>query len=515
MVYTTDSTLQGYLTGNRIFRITNRVSDDGKCEFWSNGQATSESSPESGSWEIMTGRLRSAVLDEKSRARGSTAPLVYYLEGFSFIASLIPLSYESDNIRGPETAKTTLDHIVSTVGTAKVTFYSSSDNGPTIKTHLRRMSMMHLIREIARIGDTTNDFIYYLEVFHDSSFIPELRYFSPANAIYETGNPFGGGRDEGRLLAADMELRSFHVYKDRERVKNRVIIRYGGTHGGVAATDSAAATDSTFPEKREAIIRSPMVQDATTADQFAETIKEMYKGTSEGLKWAEATLKEAELFSGDFDAVLGDQVGIEDTASGTEIFQGKFLKFHYMQAGEQLTITLGLPRAEKEETEAIDRLDGQTEQDAAARETMPAIPVAKTARVKLSGNQSINDATLTALSFGAEDADTDSFHDNSTNPSRLTAPVTGYYIVEGGVEFASNATGRRAVQIRKNGSVFYASLMVDACSSDATLLPVSAIVQLNAGDYVEIMVFQNSGGALNAVADSRATRAEIGLLGTT
>lgn len=73
------------------------------------------------------------------------------------------------------------------------------------------------------------------------------------------------------------------------------------------------------------------------------------------------------------------------------------------------------------------------------------------ARVYTTANQSIANATWTAINFGGEDYDTDTIHDNSTNNSRFTCKTSGKYVILGYFTFVPNSTGRRVVQIRENG----------------------------------------------------------------
>jgi hypothetical protein len=115
---------------------------------------------------------------------------------------------------------------------------------------------------------------------------------------------------------------------------------------------------------------------------------------------------------------------------------------------------------------------------------------------------SISHSTVTALTFNSERFDTNSLHDTGSNTSRLTAPVTGVYMISGSVQFASNATGIRAAFIRLNGSTNIATQILPVASStDIFTFGVQTIYQLTAGDYVELTVFQNSGGSLNVNSD--------------
>lgn len=113
--------------------------------------------------------------------------------------------------------------------------------------------------------------------------------------------------------------------------------------------------------------------------------------------------------------------------------------------------------------------------------------------------QSISNNTLTALTFNNELFDTDGFHSTSTNTSRLTVPSgkAGYYQIYGTTIFDTNATGKRYLNINKNGSLLFSGGELLASST----LYISSIVGITAnlaeGDYIEFIAYQNSGGALN------------------
>ena len=123
------------------------------------------------------------------------------------------------------------------------------------------------------------------------------------------------------------------------------------------------------------------------------------------------------------------------------------------------------------------------------------------ARVIKTAGQVIANGTQTTLTFDNEIYDTDGYHDNTTNNSRLTVPagLTGMYYVRGRVNFDSNATGARYLIISINGtsSAYYDSYVVYPPVNGAeTMIDVSTIVSLSAGSYVELFTIQTSGGNL-------------------
>jgi hypothetical protein len=134
------------------------------------------------------------------------------------------------------------------------------------------------------------------------------------------------------------------------------------------------------------------------------------------------------------------------------------------------------------------------------------------ANVVSTTNQSIANATFTIANFGSENFDTNTFHDNTTNNSRMTIPSGkgGYYLVTCAMQFASNDTGFRAVILNKNGSNYQNLNWVDADSGNNIWASGSATVSCVPTDYLEIEVYQNSGGALNLNAGSNFTISYLG-----
>jgi hypothetical protein len=94
-------------------------------------------------------------------------------------------------------------------------------------------------------------------------------------------------------------------------------------------------------------------------------------------------------------------------------------------------------------------------------------------------------ATYTALSFQAETYDTNGYHDNSTNNSRLTVPSAGYYRFQ----FATLATNAQFYRhgFFKNGSQINTGYGVNG--DQGTSGSASIDLLLAANDYVEIMVY--------------------------
>jgi hypothetical protein len=116
-----------------------------------------------------------------------------------------------------------------------------------------------------------------------------------------------------------------------------------------------------------------------------------------------------------------------------------------------------------------------------------------------STGQSINNSSFTAITFDSENFDSNTYHDNSTNNTRLTVPAgkAGYYSVNGSLTFAGNTTGLRIVLLRKNGGETNYPISMPSVVANDVRLPFVYTIYLDVADYVEVHGWQNSGGALN------------------
>jgi hypothetical protein len=103
-------------------------------------------------------------------------------------------------------------------------------------------------------------------------------------------------------------------------------------------------------------------------------------------------------------------------------------------------------------------------------------------------NQSVTQYVSTAITWTSEDFDTDGFHSNSTNTSRMTIPTGkgGYYQVNGTIGTTPTGGGRLELYIRKNNVNWVATR---GSVTEEFTTQVSAIVDVVAGDYLELFGF--------------------------
>lgn len=127
------------------------------------------------------------------------------------------------------------------------------------------------------------------------------------------------------------------------------------------------------------------------------------------------------------------------------------------------------------------------------------------ARVWHSTNQTIPDATLTIVPHNTEDYDTDNIHDPA-NPARLTCRTAGKYLIGATTSWLGNANGRRVLQILRNGTTYMiAALSLNSPGADGFGHCVVTVYNLAVNDYVQMRVYQTSGGDLTLVCNYAET----------
>lgn len=119
--------------------------------------------------------------------------------------------------------------------------------------------------------------------------------------------------------------------------------------------------------------------------------------------------------------------------------------------------------------------------------------------------QSIPNAIETILDFGTKEIDT---HNAVTTGSawKFTAPTAGLYRLFGMVTWSGNASGTRYVSIFKNDVDTESLYYFTATDANTISRSGSTVLNLAAGDYVQLKAFQNSGGALTIFNASNYNR---------
>ena len=129
------------------------------------------------------------------------------------------------------------------------------------------------------------------------------------------------------------------------------------------------------------------------------------------------------------------------------------------------------------------------------------------AQLQISADQTIADATYSAISWDVENYDTDSYHESITNPTRITIPTTGWYLLSAMIPWATNATNLREVLFRLGGTTALAKDSRLAVSGARTNQPLFTPLYLTAATYIEVVVWQNSTASVAVEYDDGATPA--------
>lgn len=141
-------------------------------------------------------------------------------------------------------------------------------------------------------------------------------------------------------------------------------------------------------------------------------------------------------------------------------------------------------------------------------------------RAQRSVNQPIANATdvldFTTVSFNTEVYDTDAmFNSTPPNNDRITINTPGVYLITAGVRWDANATGNRgAGLVASDGGVPFLvaetrpAAGTTAVGISATRQSLSTATRLNAGDFVKLKVYQDSGGTLS-VSDNGSPQVHL------
>lgn len=114
-----------------------------------------------------------------------------------------------------------------------------------------------------------------------------------------------------------------------------------------------------------------------------------------------------------------------------------------------------------------------------------------------STNLSIPNNVATAVTMNSEAYDTDTMHSTSANTSRVTFTTAGIYTITFEFVWDKNAVGDRMAWIREGGSNLLAYDSKRHGGSDLYVgHSLEVIESFTAGQYVEGVVQQTSGGAL-------------------
>jgi hypothetical protein len=120
-----------------------------------------------------------------------------------------------------------------------------------------------------------------------------------------------------------------------------------------------------------------------------------------------------------------------------------------------------------------------------------------TARAYSAAPHTIPSATFTAIPFSAEHFDTADIW-SPASPTRLTAPRTGTYVASAAVGWPAG-TGSRTLRIDRGG----VQIALDTVpATGGTSQVVATVTRMSAGEYVELIVHQDSGASVGTTVCS-------------
>ncbi len=150
-------------------------------------------------------------------------------------------------------------------------------------------------------------------------------------------------------------------------------------------------------------------------------------------------------------------------------------------------------------TEMAPLTTGKIWQGVANRPTEVDLPTsAYTQGAKLcpTGNITISNASWTTVAFDAELYDTDSMHDDAVSNSRITCKTAGKYIAIADMYWKPSSVGTRHMEFYLNGNAQGAYSLLNNNGTTGVAWSASCIYNLAVNDYVEVKVYQDSGGDL-------------------
>jgi len=84
--------------------------------------------------------------------------------------------------------------------------------------------------------------------------------------------------------------------------------------------------------------------------------------------------------------------------------------------------------------------------------------------------------------------------------NRLYAPVAKKYLIIATITYSGDATGIRGLSLWKNSVFIAPPKYINPTGDVETNNQLSAVIELNAGDFIEMRGYQSSGGVLNTVS---------------
>jgi hypothetical protein len=122
-------------------------------------------------------------------------------------------------------------------------------------------------------------------------------------------------------------------------------------------------------------------------------------------------------------------------------------------------------------------------------------------RVYNNANQTVASSSATKMALNAEQFDTDTMHDTSTNNSRVTIPEAGKYLCGFNTHVGGSANHIKTYLLLNNTTTIAVNETTHA-DGGAIHQIGSTIYDFDVDDYIEMVVYQNSGGTITAYYDA-------------
>jgi hypothetical protein len=115
-------------------------------------------------------------------------------------------------------------------------------------------------------------------------------------------------------------------------------------------------------------------------------------------------------------------------------------------------------------------------------------------------NQSFTSGAFAQMIFTGTQWVDASLYSLNTGTGVVTFSTTGHYLIIARIQWASNATGRRIIEVNQHGSStpLIANDIQAAITGSTTPVTAMGFANIIAGDTVDVNGYQNSGGNLNA-----------------
>lgn len=106
-------------------------------------------------------------------------------------------------------------------------------------------------------------------------------------------------------------------------------------------------------------------------------------------------------------------------------------------------------------------------------------------------------ATVVVATFDSEVSDLAGLHSTSSNTSRITIIRTGFYLLNAYMIYSTSTIGIRQIGFKKNGAYTDMPVLIFPNPGGGQVqVTLTSVLPLNAGDYVELYAYQESGSTL-------------------